>query len=99
VVAERHQIACDGQRGGSGADESDALAVLLARDGGQVWGDVAFVVGGNAFQPTDRHRFLLDPAAPAGGLARAVAGAPEDAGKDIRPPIHHERVGVTPIGD
>src|SRR6266850_7579919 len=29
VVAERQQIACDGQRGGSGADEGDVLAVLF----------------------------------------------------------------------
>ena len=32
VIAERHQVAGDGQRGRAGADEGDALAVLLARD-------------------------------------------------------------------
>ena len=99
VIAERHQIARDGQRGRAGADESDALAVLLARDGGQIGADVALVVGGDALQAADRHRLLLDPAAPAGRLAGAVAGPPEDAGEDVRLPIDHERVGVAAIGD
>ena len=32
LVAERHQIVGDGERGGTGADAGDALAVLLRRD-------------------------------------------------------------------
>ena len=99
VIAERHQIARDGQRGRAGADEGDALAVLLARDRRQIGADVALVVGGDALQPADRHRLLLDPAAPAGRLARAVAGAPENAGEDVRIPVDHIGVGVAPVGD
>ena len=99
VVAERHQIARYGQRCRPGADERDAFAVLLARDCGQVGADVALVVGRDALQPADRDRLLLDPAAPAGRLARPVAGAAEDAGEHVRFPINHERVGIAPIGD
>ncbi len=99
VIAERHQIARDGQGCRPGADKRDPLAVLLARDGGQVGADIALVVGRDALQPADRHRLLLDPAAPAGRLARPVTSATEDAGEDIRFPIHHERVGIAPISD
>ena len=93
-VSERHQIASDRQRGGAGADERDPLAVLGARDLRQIGCDVAAIVGGDAFQAADRDRLGFDPAAPAGGLARAIAGAPENAREDVRPPVDHERVGV-----
>ena len=39
------------------------------------------------------------PAAPAGGLAGAVAGAPEDARKHVRLPVEHVRVGVAALSD
>ena len=42
---------------------------------------------------------VLDPPAPAGGLARAVAGAPENAGEDVRIPVDHVGVGIAPVGD
>src|SRR5207302_3054090 len=57
------------------------------------------VVGGNPFQPADRHRLLLDPAAPAGRLARAIAGAPEDAGENVRLPVDRPCLGIAAIGD
>src|SRR5205823_471587 len=79
VVTERQQIAGDGQGGRAGADQRDTLAVLLLGYRRQKAADVALVVGSNALQPTDRDRFLLDPAAPAGRLARTVAGAAENA--------------------
>ena len=71
VIAERRQIARDGQRGRAGADQRDALAVLLRRGWRQIAADVALVVGRDALQPADRDRLLLDPAAAAGRLARA----------------------------
>src|SRR5439155_18897288 len=73
--------------------------VFLLGDSRQIGGDVALVVGGHPLQPADRHRLLLDPAAPAGRLARPVAGAPEDAGKDVRLPIDRPGLGIAAIGD
>jgi hypothetical protein len=67
--------------------------------------DVALEVGGDALEPADRHRFwllsvvLLDPPAPARRLARAIAGAPEDPGKDVALPVDHVRVGIAAGGD
>src|SRR5215472_14214727 len=99
VVSERHQISSDGQRGRPGTDKRDALAVLFTRDLWQIGADVTLVVGGNTFEPADRHRLFLDPAAPAGRLAGAVASAPQYAGEDVRPPIDHKGVGIAPLGD
>src|SRR6185312_5178922 len=45
-------------------------------------------------QPADRHRLLLDPSAPAGRLARTVAGAPENSREHVRLPIDHVGVGI-----
>src|SRR5207302_1814143 len=42
---------------------------------------------------------FFDAAAPAGGLARAVAGSSQNAGEDVRVPVHHVRVGVAAGGD
>ena len=42
---------------------------------------------------------LLDAAAPAGGLARTVASAPEDPGKHVRFPVDHVGVAVAARGD
>ena len=56
--------------------------------------DVVLVVGGDALEPADRDRLLLDAAAAAGGLAGAVAGAAEHARKHVRLPIDHVGVAV-----
>ncbi len=95
-VAHRREIARDGERGGAGADQRDALAVaLVLRDRlGQPLGDVFLVVGGDALQPADRDRLLLDAPAPAGRLAGAVAGAPENPGKHVGLPVDHVGVAV-----
>ena len=79
VIAERRKIARDGERGRAAADQRDALAVLDGGGRGQAAADVVLVVGGDALEAADRDRLLLDAAAPAGRLARPVAGAPEDA--------------------
>src|SRR5438270_7302267 len=99
VIAERREVARDGQRGRSGADQGDALAVLLLRDGRQIRGDITLIVGGNALQAADRHRLCLDPATAAGRFAGPVAGAPEDAGKDVRLPIDRPGLGIALLGD
>jgi rhodanese-related sulfurtransferase len=70
--------------------------------------DVALVVGGDALQAADRdrllalaavRRFVLDAAAPTRRFAGAVAGAPEDAGKDVRHPVDHVGLAVAAGGD
>ena len=108
VVAERREVARDGQRRRTRADERDALAVLRRGGPGKPVANVFLVVGGNALQPADRHRLgldplrvaaFLDPAPPAGGLAGAVAGAPENAGEDVGFPVDEVRIAVTACGD
>ena len=94
VIAERREIAGHGERGRAAAHERDALAVLLRRRLGQAIADVVLVVGGDALQAADRHRLLLDAYAPAGRLARAVAGAPENSGKHVGLPVDHVGVAV-----
>ena len=59
VVAERREIARDGERRGAGADAGDALAVLGLRRLRQPARDVVLVVGGDALQPADRDRLGL----------------------------------------
>ena len=99
VIAERREIARHGQRGGPGADQRDALAVLRSRRLRQPRGDVVLVVGGDALQAADRDRLVFDAAAPAGRLAGAVAGAAEHARKHVGLPVDHVGVGVTPCRD
>ncbi len=99
VIADRRQIARHGERGRAAADQRDALAVLARRRFRQPLLDVVFVVGGDALQAADRHRLVLDAHAPAGRLAGAVAGAPENPRKHVRLPIDHVGVGVTPVRD
>src|SRR5262245_43415400 len=103
LVAERREVARDGEGRGAGADAGDALAVLLRGALRQPPADVFFVVGGDALQSADRDRLLrlavLDAAAPAGGLAGPVAGASEDAREDVRPPVDHVRIAVAAGGD
>jgi len=105
LVAERRKVARDGERRRPGADARDLPAVFLR---GGLWHlslHVALVVGSDALQAADRHRFrllavvFLDAAAPAGRLARAVAGAAENSRKNVGVPVDHVGVVVTPCGD
>ena len=107
VVAERRQVARDGERRGARADERDALAVLLLGPRRQPRPDVVLVVRGDALQPADRDRFrlallvaaLLDASATARGLAGTVARASENPGKDVRLPVDEIGVVVLAGGD
>ena len=99
-VAERRQVARDGQRRRAGADAGDALAVLAPRLRGRYSVMSSLKSAATRFSRQiatgsglRRLRFL-DPAAPAGGLAGPVAGAPEDAGEDIGFPVDEVGVGV-----
>src|SRR5436309_122117 len=104
-VAERGEIARDGEGRGARADAGNAPAV--PRRGGlrHLRPDVALVVGGDALQAADGHGFgffaviFLDAPTPAGGLAGTVAGAPEYPGENVGVPVDHVGVVVTPCGD
>src|SRR6478735_1485 len=73
-VAERRQVAGDGQRRRTATDAGDPLAVAR-RDARQVLDDVVLEVGGDALEAADRDRLGLgglgffDAAASTGGLA------------------------------
>src|SRR5262249_55484227 len=62
-------------------------------------------VRGDSLQPADRDRLglgevlVLDAAAPAGGLAGAIAGASQDSGENVRLPVDEIRVAVAAGGD
>ena len=95
LVAERRQVARDGQRGRARRRPGRSrLPFVAAAARGRQRGDVVLVVGGDALQPADRDRLLLDPAAAAGRLAGPVAGAPEDPREDVGLPVDHIGVGV-----
>jgi hypothetical protein len=105
LVAQRSEIAGDGERGRTAADAGNPLAVFLRR-ARQVPGDVVILeVGGDALQAADRDRLrlgrlcFLDPAASAGRLAGAVAGASENPRKHVRFPVDEIRVGIAAGGD
>ena len=98
-VAERREIARHRERSRAAADQRDALAVLLFDGLGQAVADVVLEVGGDALEPADRDRLFLDAAAPAGRLARAIAGASENSRKHIRFPVDHVGVAVAARGD
>ena len=96
MIAERRKVARDRERGGTAADERDALAVLRHRPR-QAMLDVVLEVGGDALQAADRDRTVLDAAAAACRLARPIAGASQNSGKHVRSPIDHVGVAVAPL--
>ena len=60
---------------------------------------VVAIVGGNALQSTDGDGFLLESAAAACRFAWAVACSAQDAGKHVRIPVDHVRLGIAAGGD
>src|ERR1700712_3015335 len=96
VIAERREVASDGERGGTAADQRDALAVLCQRRRHPML-DVVLEVGSDALEAADCNRRFLDAAPAARGLARTIAGASQDPGKHIRFPIDHIGVAITPL--
>ena len=67
--------------------------------GGQAVDDRVLVIRRDPLQAADRDRLLLDPAAPAGGLAGAVADPAEDPREHVRLPVDHVRIGELPERD
>ena len=105
LVAERRETARHRERGRTGADAGDALAVARRDEPRQLVGDVVLVVGGDALQATDRDRLgffglrFLDAAAATRGLARPIARAAEDPREHVRLPVDHVGVGITTCRD
>ena len=109
LVAERREIARDGQRRRARRRRARCACRSSARPAcGSRVADVFLEVGGDALQAADRDRLglalpgvaaLLDAAAAARGLAGTVAGAPENAGKDVRFPVDEVGVAVAARGD
>ena len=80
LVAERREVARDGQRGGAGADQRDALAVPRAGALGRRSRDVVLVVGGDALQAADRDRLAPRP----GRAGRPARRAGRRCGRESR---------------
>src|SRR5262249_23067957 len=85
-IAERREVARDGERGRAAADKGYSLAVLTRRGARETGPDVVLETGRHPLEAADCPRLLLDPAPPARRLARPVAGATEHAGEHIRFP-------------
>ena len=99
LVAERHEIVGDGERGAARANAGDALAVLQTRDLRQQPRNIVAVIGRDALQAADGDRLLLDATAAAGRLAGPVADPAEDAGKNVGVAVHHIGFGEPSLGD
>ncbi len=93
LVAEREQVVRHRERGGTGTDACDSLAVLLLRDHREPVRDRVLVVGRNPLQATDRDGLVLDPTAATRRFAGAVADPAEDAREDVRLPVDHVGIG------
>src|ERR1700686_7826 len=98
VIAERRQVARDGERGGATTDDRNTLAVFRSGPRHPVF-DVILEVGGDALQPADRDRSVLDAAAAARGFARTIAGPSQNSRKYIRFPIDHVGVAIAAFSD
>ena len=98
VIAERREVAGHRERGGAAADDRNTLAVFRGRPRHAVF-DVVLEVGGDALQPADRDRSVLDAAAAARGLARTIAGASENPRKHVGPPIDHVGVAIAALSN
>jgi hypothetical protein len=99
LVADRQQVVGDRQRRRARADAGDTPAVPARRRLRQPRRDVVAQVGCHALQAADRHRFFLDAATPAGGLAGAVADASEDAREHVGFAVDDIGVRIAPLCD
>src|SRR6185369_13320208 len=93
VVPERREVAGDGERRRPRPDTSYFFTVELFCFTREFRRNVSLQIRGNPLQAADGDGFglgevfVLDSAAPAGGLAGTVAGAPEDAGEHVAVPV------------
>ena len=83
LVAKWQQVVGDRERRWAGADECDALAVAVGDGLREIGADVIAQIGGDTLEAADGDGLTVDAATPTGGLAGAIAGSTQDAGKDI----------------
>src|SRR5207245_361941 len=70
LVADRRQVSGDRQRRRPRSDAAHAFAVAPARRLRQQCRNILLVVGGDAFEPTDRYRLFPKPSSATRWLAR-----------------------------
>jgi hypothetical protein len=99
LVAERHEIVGDRERGRPSADEADLLAVRNRRRRRNEVLDLVAIVRRDPLQAADRDWFAVDSRPPARRLARPIAGAPEDPRKNVGLPIEEIGVGEPSLRD
>src|SRR2546423_2236457 len=97
LIAKRHEVVRNRERSRAGADERDALAILLRGNRGQELVNVVPQIGGDALQSADRDRFAVDATAATRGLTRSIARPAENSRKDVRFPIEQIRFRVAPL--
>src|SRR5690606_6532627 len=99
LISQGCKVAGDREGRRTATDEAYFLAVLFyGRQGNPVL-DVALIVGRDPLQSAYRHRFFVDPAAPARRLAWTVAGAAEHTGENIGFPVDHIGIVIPFRGD
>jgi hypothetical protein len=98
-VTQRTQVVRHGQRGTACADQRDLFAIALVGSRRQSINDVIPVIGGDAFQSTDRNGLVFDAAPATGRLAGAIANAAEDSREHVRLAILHVGIAEPPLGN
>ena len=99
LVAQRHEVVGDRERGRTSADEPDFLAVGRRGRSRKEMPDLVAVVRRNALQPADGDRFAIDARPAAGRLAGPVAGASENPGEDVGLTVEEIRLRESSLGD
>ena len=99
LIAERHQVARDGQGGRSGTNQRYSFSVLFLWNLGQARLDIILKIGANALEAADGHGFIFDASAATGRFAGAVTGSAENAWKNIRFPVDHVGIRIAAGGD
>ncbi len=99
LVPDREEVVGDRQRGRAGADAHHPAPVLLLWDEREAIGEVTAEIRSHALEAADRDRGAVDSGAAAGGLAGAIAGSPQDPREDVRLPVRHVGIRVSPLSD
>ena len=99
LVAERQEVVRYGERRWAGADERDALAVAVGDRLREIGADVVAQIGGHALETADGDGRAVNATASAGGLAGAIAGSSQNAGKDVGLAVEQIRFRVPSLRD
>lgn len=61
--------------------------------------NLTFEIGSHSLQAADGHRLAVHTRPTTSGLARSIAGSPENAGEHVRFAIDHVGVGISLLRD